>query len=460
MNQNLNDISIAESIEFLRFSLEKKGLSSVYIRTYGCQLNLSDSEKIKGILTLAGCSFCESETDADIVVINTCAVRLTAEERVFGHLGRLKEYFTRNKDKLLMLGGCMVEQEHIREHILKTYPFVGIIFSTNNLSKLPELMIKRLEVSKNTLTSNPNEYLIDEDIPIVREQTYRAFIPIMYGCDNYCTYCSVPYVRGNERSRNSNDIISEFNCVIENGYKEVMLLGQNVNSYGKNLEEKINFSELLNDLCSNNEDYRIRFMTSHPKDATNELFEVIASQSKISRSIHLPVQSGSNRILKEMNRNYTAERYMKLIEDARRIISGVTFTSDIIIGFPNETEEDYLDTLNLIKEVRFSSLFVFIYSPREGTKAASLMDNIPHSEKVKRLTELTSIQNDISEEFNRKLLGVTQKAIATGVFDNYTEFRLDNNSIVRVEGAFTVGNFHNIVPNKIINRRLYGEAVS
>ena len=457
---NLSDSKTEKDIKDLKKELKANGLSKFFIKTYGCQQNVSDSEKIKGIMEKAGCEAVEDEQIADIVIFNTCAVRHTAEDRVFGHIGAAKEYFTKNREKLLLIGGCMVHQPHIIEIIKKKYPYVDLLFSTNDLGNLPSLLLHRLNQNKNVYGSHTMAQHIDETLPVKRDMSYRALVPIMYGCDNFCSYCSVPFVRGRERSRKSEDIVKEFEEAVDSGYREIMLLGQNVNSYGSNLEQNINFSKLLKILSDIEGDFRIRFMTSHPKDVSDELFDAIANSSKISRSIHLPVQSGSDRILKLMNRGYTRKDYLKLVDSARKRIENVSFTSDIIVGFPGETGEDYAETVSLVEEVGFYSLFIFIYSVREGTKAALLQDSLAHSEKSKRLIDLTKVQDAISERYDRDLLNTVQKGIAMRPMDDgSTEVRLDINSTVVSKGTVKTGEFCSVIPTELINRRLYGRII-
>ncbi len=447
-------------IEQLSMLFHSKGLRNVCIKTYGCQQNVNDSEKIAGLFCEAGCEISDIE-HADIVVFNTCAVRENAEDRVFGHVGALKVWKEENPSRMILLGGCMVQQEHISERIRESYPYVDVLFNTNALDQLPGLILRRSSEERRIFDAVlGRDFEIQEDLPAVRDGGYRALLPIMYGCDNFCSYCVVPYVRGKERSRSSSAIIEEFTQLVNEGYKDIMLLGQNVNSYGKHLDEDINFSKLLRLLNDIEGDFVIRFMTSHPKDATIELFDTIADCQKISRNIHLPVQSGSNKILKEMNRGYSRESYLELIREARKRIDGVTFTSDIIIGFPGETEEDYQETVSLIKEVGFYSLFTFIYSKRKGTKAADLPDDTPHKMKADRLIALTEIQDQISEGYDRGYIGKTLRGIAVEeLTPGEYEVRLDNNSVIIATGSTRISQFCQVKVTGIIKRRLYGEFV-
>ncbi|MFZ2539903.1 MAG: tRNA (N6-isopentenyl adenosine(37)-C2)-methylthiotransferase MiaB, partial [Oscillospiraceae bacterium] len=309
-----------------------------HVHSYGCQQNVSDGEKIKGLLAIMGYTFCDTPDEADIVIYNTCAVRENAEDRVFGNIGELKHNKERNPEMIIGLCGCMMQQEHISQKIKKSYPQVDIVFGTHVLTKLPQMIYNTLTSHKRQFDISDKDIQIVENIPIVRDKTFaKANLPIMYGCNNFCTYCIVPYVRGRERSRKSADIITEFKSLVADGFKEITLLGQNVNSYGKGLDEDINFSKLLRVLNQIEGEFRIRFMSSHPKDATFELIDAIADCDKVCKHFHLPIQSGSNRVLSLMNRKYTTESYQKLIEYARKRIPDIAFTSDIIVGFPSET---------------------------------------------------------------------------------------------------------------------------
>ncbi|MGI5888955.1 MAG: tRNA (N6-isopentenyl adenosine(37)-C2)-methylthiotransferase MiaB, partial [Oscillospiraceae bacterium] len=336
----------------------------LFIETYGCQQNVSDSERIAGMLAEAGYERACSEEDADLIIFNTCAVREHAENRVYGHIGNLKPLKEKNPDLTVAIGGCMVHQKTVAEEIKRSFPYVDILFSTNAIKELPDILARHLATREFIDCSGDSASGVEENIPVVRDVPYRAFVPIMYGCDNFCTYCIVPYVRGRERSRLPEDIEAEFRKAVSEGRKEIMLLGQNVNSYGKKLGCGTDFSGLLKRLDALDGDFMIRFMTSHPKDASDELFRTIAESRTISRHVHLPVQSGSTRILKAMNRSYTRDQYLAMIERARRIVPGITFSTDIIVGFPGETEEDFSETLSLVKEVGYQSLFTFIYSKR------------------------------------------------------------------------------------------------
>ena len=405
-----------------------------YVRTYGCQQNVADSERMKGLLSQMGFGFTESPEQADFILFNTCAVREHAEDRVFGNVGALKALKRRKPHLLIALCGCMMQQEHVAQKVYRSYPFVGLVFGTHVQHRLPELMAGVLFGGKRKVEIPSCDGVIAEGIPSVRDGGFKAFLSIMYGCNNFCTYCIVPYVRGRERSRDPETVVQEARELVEQGYKEITLLGQNVNSYGKGEAHGVTFPELLRRINAIPGDFVIRFMTSHPKDATRELFDTIAECEKVSRHFHLPFQSGSNRILKEMNRRYTREQYLELIEYARKTVPGITFTSDVIVGFPGEQREDFEQTLSLIREVGFASLFTFIFSPRKGTPAAQMEDPIPAEVKSAWFSEMTALQEELSGERLKNVVGTTQRALLEAEAGDYLEARLPDNSIVRVQG--------------------------
>ncbi|MDR0404654.1 MAG: tRNA (N6-isopentenyl adenosine(37)-C2)-methylthiotransferase MiaB [Oscillospiraceae bacterium] len=386
-----------------------------FVGTYGCQQNVSDSEKIKALLLRMGYSFTKEKKDADLIVFNTCAVRESAELRVLGSIGVLKTLKKRNPKLVIAVCGCMTEQNHIKKKIVDTFPFVDIVIGTNSIFSLKNLIIesstKNHKKTINSVLQKISTRETDENLSKYREDQTSAFVPIMHGCNNFCSYCIVPYVRGRESSRDPRAIKKEIEDLVENGCKCITLLGQNVNSYGKNLDHPIDFTELLRSITEISGDYWIRFMTSHPKDITKELIDEIAVNDKICKHIHLPFQSGSNRILKKMNRHYTREKYIKIAEYAKEKIPYLSLTSDVIVGFPSETYEDFKRTLSLVKSIRFSSLFTFIYSKRKGTPAADIEDPILHQEKLKWFEELLKIQKDISGEFCSKFVGKTEKIL-------------------------------------------------
>lgn len=405
-----------------------------YVRTYGCQQNVSDSEKMKGQLAQMGFGFTDRPDDADVILFNTCAVREHAEDRVFGNVGALKALKRRRPEVLIALCGCMVQQKHIAEKLYRSYPFVGLVFGTHVQHRLPELLVKSLIERRRVVEIPESDGVITEGIPVQRDGTVKAFLPIMYGCNNFCTYCIVPHVRGRERSREPERILAEAEELVRQGCREITLLGQNVNSYGKGAAHGVDFPELLRRLNAIPGDFLIRFMTSHPKDATPRLFDTIAECSKVSRHFHLPFQSGSSRVLAAMNRGYTREQYLELIRYAKHAVPGITFTSDVIVGFPGEQREDFEQTLSLIREVGFASLFTFIFSPREGTPAAAMPDPIPAEEKSRWFCELTALQEELSAQRLQALVGTEQQALLEADAGDFLEARLPENSVVRVQG--------------------------
>lgn len=382
-----------------------------YVRTYGCQQNVADGERIKGILAEMGFNFTDEAENADFILFNTCAIREHAEDRVFGNVGALKNVKRRHPSVMIAVCGCMTEQEHIAQRLKRSFPFVDIVFGTHMMHRLPEMIYTAISDSKRVFLRGGEENTIHEEIPVRRDGTSRAWVTVMLGCDNFCSYCIVPYVRGREKSREPDAIYNEFKSLVEAGYKEITLLGQNVNSYGKGLETPINFAELLRRLDSIDGDYRIRFMTSHPKDASHELFDVIANSRHIPHFVHLPVQSGNDRVLKEMNRHYDREKYISLINYAKKVMPDVSFTSDIIVGFPGETYDEFKDTLSLIKEVEYTNLFTFIYSPREGTRAAKMPDPITHKEKAEWFGELLRTQEEIANARGQRMIGRKERVL-------------------------------------------------
>ena len=407
-----------------------------FVHSYGCQQNVNDGERIKGVLMDIGYGLCDKPEDADLILFNTCAVREHAEQRVFGNVGALKGLKEKKHDLIIGLCGCMANQKHVVEKLRQSYPYVDLVFGVDGIDTLPQLIAQKLQKHKRVLMEPAQRPVIVENIPIRRESEFRAWLPIMYGCDNFCTYCIVPYVRGRERSRTPAAILEEFKGLVTAGYKEITLLGQNVNSYGKGLDENVDFSDLLALLCTVPGDYHIRFMTSHPKDASHKLIDTIAAHPQICNHLHLPVQSGSNRILKEMNRHYTVEHYLELIEYARRTVPGITFSSDIIVGFPGETEEDFEATLELIKKVRYMQLFTFIYSKRSGTKAADMPDPYTHKQKADRMGRLLAVQEEIACEQTAALVGQTQVALVEGHGrgEGLLNGRLRNNLVAEFAG--------------------------
>lgn len=445
-------------------TIRKRGeVPLAFIRTYGCQQNVADSERIKGMLFEAGFSFTDTPDDADFILFNTCAVREHAEDRVFGNVGALKNIKRKHPSVLIALCGCMMEQEHVAKRIHDSFPFVGLVFGTNCLHEFPRLLYNNLLYGKRTFLRGNTDENVYEGIPIKRDGLFKGFLPIMYGCDNFCSYCIVPYVRGREKSRKPEVVVSEAREMIESGYKDICLLGQNVNSYGKGLEPRPNFSSLLKEIDSIDGDYWLRFMTSHPKDCTKELIDTIAQSKHISHHLHLPFQSGSNRILNLMNRRYTREKYLDIIKYAKVRIPDLSLTSDIIVGFPGETYEDFQETLSLIKEVEFTSLFTFIYSRRKGTPAAEMPDVVSDEEKSKWFQELLKVQEEIAAKRCAQMVGSVQKVFVEEKSSNKEGVlcgRTSGNIIVEFEGDDTlIGSFKNIKITKARNWILNGEQI-
>lgn len=387
------------------------------VRTYGCQQNVADSEKLRGQLQEMGFAFTEQEEEADLILFNTCAVRENAEFRVYGNVGNLKALKRQKPSLIIGVCGCMMEQEHVAEKIRQSYPYVSLVFGTHVVHKLPELLYQTLTSGKRVFSrgDDSEDKTIVEGLPIHRDRDIRAWLTVMYGCDNFCSYCVVPHVRGRERSRTPEAVEAEFRALVQAGYKEIVLLGQNVNSYGKTLEHPISFSELLRRLDAIPGDHRLRFMTSHPKDATKALIDTMAESEHICHSLHLPFQSGNDRVLKEMNRKYTRERYLELIQYAREKMPDISFSSDIIVGFPGETYEEFLDTVSLVEEVGFTSLFTFIYSPRVGTRAAKMEDPVSEQEKSRWFTELLQAQEATADKLAPTIIGTTQRVLVEEV---------------------------------------------
>ncbi|WP_423231023.1 tRNA (N6-isopentenyl adenosine(37)-C2)-methylthiotransferase MiaB [Clostridium gasigenes] len=389
-----------------------------FIQTYGCQMNEEDSEKLSGMLKTIGYSSTEVKEEAGIIIYNTCCVRENAETKVFGNLGHLKALKRKNPDLIIAICGCMMQQEGMADKILKNFPFVNIIFGTHNAFKFPEYLnrVKTEGIQVKEIFNKETE--IVEGIPIDRKSEVKAFVTIMYGCNNFCTYCVVPYVRGRERSRTPKDIVKEIEGLISKGYNEITLLGQNVNSYGKGLDEEITFAMLLRKINEVPGIERIRFMTPHPKDLTEDVILAIRDCDKVCEQIHLPVQSGSNRILKKMNRNYTRENYIELIKKIRKEIPGVTITTDLIIGFPGETEEDFEDTLNLAKEIKYSLAFTYLYSRRNNTPADIMLNQVADNIKHERFNKLVDVINKGVISQNKTYEGQTVEVLVEGSSKN------------------------------------------
>lgn len=385
-----------------------------YVHSFGCQLNISDGEKIKGLLKKMGYSFTDNENDADLIILNTCAVRENAEDRVFGIVGSMKKLKELNPSLIIGISGCMTAQEHIAQRIKKSYPQVDIVVGTSALNSLPKLLADCINGQK--FGMDIAEYAdFSQAVEQVRESPFRASVPIMFGCNNFCTYCIVPYVRGRERSRKQEDIIAEVKNLVENGYKEIMLLGQNVNSYGNDFGETEAFPRLLRELDKIEGNFIIRFMSSHPKDATQALIDAIFDCKKVANHLHLPLQSGSSDVLERMNRRYTAEKYLEIVDYIRGKDEDFSLTTDIIVGFPNESDEEFEATIDMMKRVKYDNIYSFIYSRRTGTKAAEIEDLIPEEVKGQRMRRLLEVQREISTENYKRFIGKKMKVLADGV---------------------------------------------
>lgn len=415
-----------------------------YVRSFGCQLNVSDGEKIKGLLKKIGYEFTDDERSADLIILNTCAVRENAEDRVFGIIGSMKHLKEKNPKLIIGISGCMTAQEHIAEKIKKSYSQVDFVLGTSALGSLPRLLLDCLEGKK--FSADTNEYSdFSEVAEQVRESSFKASVPIMFGCNNFCTYCIVPYVRGRERSRRPEDIIREVTQLAADGYKEIMLLGQNVNSYGNDLGGEISFPQLLRRLNEIEGDFVIRFMSSHPKDASKELLDAIIECDKVGKHLHLPVQSGSNNILSAMNRRYTVEKYLETVDYLRSRIPDFSFTTDIIVGFPNESDDDFGDTLELMKRVGYDNIYSFIYSKRTGTKAAEIVDKVSDETKSRRMRALLELQRSISSDSYKRFVGRKMRVLAEGVSKKHQGFLTGKSNefiIVEFEGdSSLIGSF-------------------
>lgn len=402
--------------------------------TYGCQQNVSDSQHIKGLLISMGYELTDGPENADFVIFNTCAVREHAEDRVWGNVGAVKKYKSQNPNLILAVCGCMVQQKSAAQRFMKSYPYVDILFGTQVGHRLPEFIYRRLSGERRICELSLDNGEVVEGVPVFQDGGFKGFIPIMYGCDNFCSYCIVPYVRGRERSRNSAAILAEARDMVSAGFKEIMLLGQNVNSYGKGLDEDINFAKLLRMINDIPGEFRIKFMTSNPKDCTDELLDSIRDCRKVEQHLHLPFQSGSDTVLRRMNRKYTAESYMKIIAAARARMPDITFTSDVIVGFPDESEEDFEGTLNLVNKVGFSALFTFIYSKREGTPAAVMPDGVTREQKGVRFDRLLRLQEQKAKEVLESMVGKTVTVLCEEYADGFVFGKDEHQLNVKFKG--------------------------
>lgn len=473
-----NDSSFMENSIFNEVKLKlaevfpEKYIPKAHVITLGCQQNEADSEKILGIAVGMGYAVTASPDDADLILINTCAIREHAEMRALSIIGEMKHLKLKNRNLIIGIGGCMTSQKHRTEQLKHSFPYVDLVFGTASIHAIPDLIYKILTLKKRTfreddLTGDDLKNII-EGVPIERDNPYRAKVSIMYGCNNFCSYCIVPYVRGRERSRKPDEIINEVRTLASRGYRDITLLGQNVNSYGLGLEEKIDIADLLRELNKIDGDFKLRFMTSHPKDASEKLIKTIAECDKIAKHFHLPVQSGSDSILMKMNRKYNVEKYLSIIASLREHMPDITITSDIIVGFPGETDDDFESTIQLLKQVEFDMIFSFIYSPRVGTPAAKLEkefpeNKIPNDVKKSRFARLLSTQNEISKKRNERHIGKTIKVLSEGISKNdrniYTG-RCDSGKLIHfANGEFTEGKYINVKVTNADTFTIFGEII-
>ena len=417
-----------------------------YIKTYGCQMNVHESEKLAGMLKSLNYTETNDMANADVIVFNTCCIRDAAEQKVLGNIGSTKKLKKLNPNLIIAVCGCMAQEDGRAELIKQKYPYVSIVFGTHNLHKFKEYLIKYNQTKQKIYDVWEKEQEINEDVEMYRTSNNNAWVNIMYGCNNFCTYCIVPYVRGRERSRNLNDIVNEVKQLISEGYKYITLLGQNVNSYGNDFKDGTNFAKLLKTLANLEGDFRIKFMTSHPKDLTEEVINTIATEPKLSKVIHLPVQSGSNKILKLMNRVYTIEHYKHLINLIKTRVPNYFISTDIIVGFPHETNEDFLETYNLVNEVKYGGVFAFMYSPRTGTIAEKMDEQVPQNIKNERVNKLLNLSKQIIKEHNEQLVGSIMEAlIETKTEDGYlATLDCGKNVIINTNEQLTLPVFKNV----------------
>ena len=429
-NYNTVDYEIDSSL------LNKFKGKKFFLKTYGCQMNEHDSENIAAILESIGFYRTDDYNEADLVLLNTCSIRENAHNKAFGMLGRFKHIKeTTNKNLIIGLCGCMAQETGVVDKIINDYKYVNFVFGTHNIHELPDIIDTAIKTNKQVIEVYSREQDLVENLPVIRDKNYKAYVNIIYGCDKFCTYCIVPFTRGGQRSRTKESILKEINRLVEDGYKEVTLLGQNVNAYGKDLYSDYTLAELLEDVSKTNIP-RIRFMTSHPWDFTDKMIEVINKYPNIMPSIHLPVQSGSNKVLKLMGRRYSRETYLELFDKIKNKIKNVTISTDIIVGFPNESADDFLDTLSICEYCKFDNAFTFIYSPRENTPAARIDDNISIEEKEKRLQKLNEVVNKYFLENNKKLVNKKVNVLTEGISDKKNIYYgyTDTNKLVNFEG--------------------------
>ena len=433
------------------------------VDTYGCQQNEADSEKLRGYLAMMGYGFTQDEFQADVIVVNTCAVREHAEMRVLGNVGALNHSKKARPGQIIAVCGCMVQQEHMAQKLKQSYPVVDLVFGPHELWRFPELLLQVMTKHKRVFATEKNDGVVAEGIPNRRDSGVKAWLSIMYGCNNFCSYCVVPYVRGRERSRRPEDVVAEARELVAAGYKEITLLGQNVNSYGRDLGLDVDFSDLIRMINDIPGDFLIRFMTSHPKDATEKLFKTMAECEKCAHQLHLPVQAGNDRILKVMNRGYTSEKYLAQVALARKYMPDLVLTTDIIVGFPNESEEEFEDTIRLVEQVRYDAMFTFIYSKRVGTPAASMPDPYTREDKQRHFDRLTEVANRISGEKHREYEGKTLRVLVDGETgrDEYNlSSRTNGGRLVHLKGdKALIGRFVDVKITASNTWALYGEVL-
>lgn len=454
---------IEKQKEFIQLVSDRNDgkIKKYFLNTFGCQMNEHDSEKLAGMLSNMGYIETDDVSDSNLIIYNTCCVREHAEQKVYGHLGFLKNLKEQKPDITIAICGCMMQQEQVVNHIKKTYRHVDLIFGTHNLYKFPELLLKSFNSKKTVIDVLKIDGKIVENVPVERKDSLKAWITVIYGCNNFCSYCIVPYVRGRERSREIKDVKKEVITLGRQGFKEITLLGQNVNSYGKDLANKSTFAKLLYNLNETPGIERIRFLTSHPKDLSDELIYAMRDLDKVCEHLHLPIQAGSTKVLKEMNRGYTKEKYLELVMKVKENIPNISLTTDIIVGFPGETDEDFEDTLDIIRKVRFDSAYTFLYSKRTGTPAAKSENQIPDEVKKERFEKLLTLQNSISKEINETFLGKKVEILVEGISktnDNIYTGRTRGNKIVNYKGnKDDVGKIKNILIDDIKTWSLEGK---
>ncbi|MDY4104715.1 MAG: tRNA (N6-isopentenyl adenosine(37)-C2)-methylthiotransferase MiaB [Oscillospiraceae bacterium] len=454
-------LEICRQIEALHAREDRKPLAMV--DTYGCQQNEADSERLRGYLENMGYGFTDDETLADLVVVNTCAIREHAEMRVLGNVGQLTHTKAKNPDQIIAVCGCMVQQPHMAEKLKKSYPIVDLVFGPHELWRFPELLLEQMTKKKRIFAVDDTPGVVYEGIPHRRDSQVKAWLSIMYGCNNFCSYCVVPYVRGRERSRRPEEIIAEARQLVADGYKEITLLGQNVNSYGKDLDDPMDFADLIRAINAIPGDFVIRFMTSHPKDATEKLFRTMAECEKCAHQLHLPVQAGNDRVLKAMNRHYDRAKYLEKVALARQYMPDLVLTTDIIVGFPGETDEEFEDTLSLVAEVGYDSMFTFIFSPRKGTPAYDMPDPYTRQQKQVRFDRLLELANTISAEKHKAYEGRTLRVLIDGTSDSQgynLSARTDGGRLVHLQGdPSLIGRFTEVKITGSNTWALYGELV-